>query len=178
MALIAHLWRVRGGWVVTQSFTSIERNGNTVPLIFMHYPKGTFSEAALNALADQVTTIALRCEKLPNTTFVRSTTWIYTNELPLSSVFVAGRRLGAGAADPNVISMEIKVFAGGLDDGAKQDLIEQVTDSVKLHAGIEAGKRAPIYIILTEIDSANWGVFGSRVTLESLSNPPDDATPL
>ena len=68
--------------------------------------------------------------------------------------------------------------SGGLDDGAKQDLIEQVTDAVKLHAGIEAGKRAPIYIILTEIDSANWGVFGCRVTLESFSNPPDDAAPL
>ncbi len=126
-----------------------------MPLIFLHYPRGTFSEAALNAMADQVTTIALRCEKLPNKPFVRSTVWIYDNELPAASVFVAGQPRGVGAADTNVISMEIKVFAGGLDDGAKQDLIEQVTDAVKLHAGLEAGKRAPIYIILTEIDPAN-----------------------
>ena len=149
-----------------------------MPLIFLHYPKGTFSEAALNALADQVTTIALQCEKLPNTPFVRSTTWIYAKELPLTSVFVSGRPRGEGAADTNVISMEIKVFAGGLDDGAKQELIEQVTEAVGLHAGIEAGRRVPVYIVLTEVAPENWGVFGRRITLESLSNTPVDAAPL
>ncbi len=91
---------------------------------------------------------------------------------------MAGRPRGEGAVDTNVISMEIKVFAGGLDYEAKQHLIEQVTEAVRHHAGIEICRRAPVYIVLMEVAPENWGVFGSPITLESLSNTPVDAAPL
>ena len=44
-----------------------------MPLIYVDYPEGTFADAALDALAEQITTDSLECEGLPNTPFVRST---------------------------------------------------------------------------------------------------------
>jgi phenylpyruvate tautomerase PptA (4-oxalocrotonate tautomerase family) len=149
-----------------------------VPLIFMHYPKGTFSQAALISLADEITTIGLDCEKLPNTAFVRSTTWIYANELPPSSVFVGGRPRGIEDADTKVISIEVNVFEGGLGDAAMQALIERMTDTVRVHASTAPGQPTPVYILIREVAPTHWGVFGRRITLEALRNPPVDAEPL
>lgn len=43
-----------------------------MPKIFISYPKGTFSEDALAAPAEEFTTAGLECEKLPDTTYIRS----------------------------------------------------------------------------------------------------------
>ena len=38
-----------------------------MPKVFISYPEGTFSEGALDALAEEITTAGLACEKLPDT---------------------------------------------------------------------------------------------------------------
>ncbi len=149
-----------------------------VPLIYMHYPEGTFTQDALRSLADELTTIGLDCEKLSNTPFVRSTTWIYANELPAASVFVGGKPRGIEDSDTKVISLDINVFEGGLDETAKRTLIERMTHAVRVYARIEPSKPTPVYILIREVAPAQWGVFGNRITLESLRNPPVDAQPL
>ena len=48
-----------------------------MPLIYVNCPENTFSSAAKDALADELTTIALTTERLPDTPYGRSKVWIY-----------------------------------------------------------------------------------------------------
>ena len=93
-----------------------------MPLIYLNCPANTFTNEAKSELANEITTIALKIEGLPNTPFVRSTVWIYINEYPAANVFHGGLSVGA-----KVISMEVNAFKGGLDRSAKRNLIEHFT---------------------------------------------------
>ncbi len=144
-----------------------------MPKIYLHYPEHAFSDEALTSLADELTTISLECENLPNTPFVRSTVWIYANEYPTQRIFVGGAPSG-----PRVISLEVNVFEGGLEDAAKGTLIERFTESVARHACMHAGKRRLVYVLIKESKASNWGIFGERITLDALRHPPADALPI
>ena len=144
-----------------------------MPKIYMHYPSGAFSNAALQSLAEELTTAGLECEHLPNTPFVRSTVWIYMNEYQQDRVFVAGR-----LSRTPVISLEVNVFEDGLSDAAKGQIIQRFTDSVAKHLGLPEGQRCPAYVLIRESKASSWGVFGNRITLDSLRNPPADAVPV
>ena len=144
-----------------------------MPKIYMHYPSGAFSNAALQLLAEELTTAGLECEHLPNTPFVRSTVWIYMNEYQQDLVFVAGR-----PSQTPVISLEVNVFEGGLNDDAKGQVVKRFTALVAKHLGLADGHRCPAYVLIRESKASNWGVFGNRITLESLRNPPADTVPV
>jgi phenylpyruvate tautomerase PptA (4-oxalocrotonate tautomerase family) len=139
----------------------------------MNYSEGAFSQKSLHALAEEMTTIGVECERLANTPFVRSTTWIYAHEHPVQTVFVGGKSMGT-----KVVSLEVNVFEGGLDDHAKNQLIERLTSAIRNHGGIKPDTRVPVYIVIREVAPSNWGVFGDRITLESLRTPPADAKPV
>ncbi len=84
-----------------------------MPSIHVHSPAGTFSDAARDALAEELTVIALESEKLPMTPFVKSTAWIYFHELPPGHVYHGGKPGGT-----KVVSLEVNSFKGGLDEAA------------------------------------------------------------
>ncbi|WP_432825180.1 heme-binding protein [Dactylosporangium sp. CA-092794] len=67
-----------------------------MPLIYVNSPVGTFSDSARDALAEELTVIALESEKLPMAPFDKSTTWIDFHDMvggvPL---IVRGRLVGA-----------------------------------------------------------------------------------
>lgn len=63
-----------------------------MPLIYVNYPSGALSPAVRDALAEELTDVALDCEKLPASPFVKSTTWVYFNELPPEQVYHGGQR--------------------------------------------------------------------------------------
>ena len=142
-----------------------------MPLIYVNAPSGTFSDAARDALAEELTVIAFESENLPMTPFDKSTAWIYFLETPPGHVYRGGQPGGT-----KVISLEINAFRGGLDEAAKLSLYERFTEAIRLHAGIPQDARAPVYIVLREVDPPNWGVFGGTTRIEDLRTPhPDDA---
>ncbi len=144
-----------------------------MPLIHVHYPAGTLSSAARDALAEDLSNIALDCEKLPASPFIKSTLWIYFNELPAEWVYHGGKPCRA-----KVISVEVNAFEGGLDESAKPALIERLTQAIRERADIPPENVTPVYIILRDVLATNWGVFGDTITLEDLRNPDPTAKPI
>ena len=65
-----------------------------MPLIYVNCPENTFSGAAKDALAEELTSLALAIELLPDTPFVRSTVWIYIREYPVAAVYHGGKPAG------------------------------------------------------------------------------------
>ena len=77
-----------------------------------------------------------------------------------------------------VISLEVNAFQGGHTVSSKQALIERFTEAISRHAGIAAGARVPVYILLRDVPESDWGVFGATTTLNELHHPPADAVPV
>lgn len=144
-----------------------------MPLIHVNSPAGTFTTGARDALAEDLTVIALECEKLPMEPFDKSTTWIYFHDLPPGHVYHGGQPGGT-----RVISLEINAFRGGLGEPAKLSLYERFTEAIRKHAGIAPGSRVPVYIVLREVEPLDWGVFGRTTRIEELRKPHPDEAPI
>jgi phenylpyruvate tautomerase PptA (4-oxalocrotonate tautomerase family) len=144
-----------------------------MPKIFMKYPRGTFPGNSLDLLADEITTHALVFEKLPDTPYVRSNIWIYAEEYAHESVYHGGK-----AGGTKVISLEVNVVEGALDADTKKDFIAFLTDAVGRQAGIPPHQRVPVFVLIRDVPSYNWGMFGKPITLDGLRNPPADAKPV
>jgi phenylpyruvate tautomerase PptA (4-oxalocrotonate tautomerase family) len=144
-----------------------------MPLIYVNAPEGTFSDEARDALAEDLTVAALESEKLPMTPFDKSTTWIYFHDVAPDRIYHGGKPGGT-----KMISLEINCFRGGLDDRAKLSLYKRFTEAIRQHAGISADARVPVYIVLREVDPANWGVFGGTTTIEELRTPHPNERPI
>ena len=86
--------------------------------------------------------------------------------------------IGGKPGETPVVSLEVNVFRGGLDNDAKGEVIRRFTAIVAKHLGLAAGQRCAAYVLIRETDISNWGVFGTRITLDALRNPPADAVPL
>lgn len=144
-----------------------------MPLIYVNSPASTFSDEARDVLAEELTMAALESEGLPTTPFVKSTTWIYFRDYPVTHVYHGGKPGGT-----KVISLEVNAFQGGLDAVAKENLISRFTSAIRKHAGIAEGELVPVYIILRDVSTIDWGVFGDTISLDALRNPPADAKPV
>ena len=144
-----------------------------MPKVFINYPKGTFSDDALDALADEITTAGRECEKLPDTAYVRSNIWIYAREYAAERVYHGGKSLGT-----KVISLEVNVVEGALTADAREALIARFTQIVGKHAGIPPQERVPVYIVIRDVPPQSWGMFGKAITLEGLQSPPPNAKPV
>lgn len=140
-----------------------------MPLIYIHCPKGTFTSSSKNAMVEELTTIALTIEGLPRTDFIRSTAWTYVQEYEEDNIFKGGKPQNA-----NGITVDINVFKGGLDFESKGIVIEAFTKIVQGYAP----NTAPIYVLIRENETENWGVLGNRITLNDLFNPPENAQPI
>ena len=141
-----------------------------MPKVFINYPQGTFSAQALDALAEEITTIGRECEKLPDTPYVRSNIWIYAREYAPQNVYHGGKSGGT-----KVITLEANVVEGALGADARNQLIARLTQAIGKHAGIPPQERVPVYIVIRDVPPQSWGMFGKAITLEGLRNPPADA---
>ncbi|WP_319423553.1 tautomerase family protein [Pleurocapsa sp. FMAR1] len=144
-----------------------------MPLIYFNYPTGTLSKAVRDALAEELTDIALDCEKLPTSPFVKSTVWLYFNELPSENVYHAGKSGGT-----KVISLEVNAFDGGLDTAAKKFLIERFTEAIRKSVGNSSEALTPVYVVLRDVLATNFGIFGKTITLKDLHNLDPNANPI
>lgn len=144
-----------------------------MPLIYVNYPASTLSPTVRDALAEALTDIALECEKLPASPFMKSTVWVYFNDLPSDRIYHGGKPGGT-----KVISLEVNSFEGGHDETSKQLLFERFTQAIRKYAEIPPETIAPVYIILRDVPETNWGVFGGTITLDDLRDPDPNAKPI
>ena len=144
-----------------------------MPKIIIHSPAATFDAAGREGVARELTDFALDCERLPKSPFVKSTVWLYFNEYQGDAVF-----MGHEPASAKVVSVQVYVIEGGLDDEAKRTLIRGATEILGRHSG--AGKLVPVYLVIHEVPEINWGIFGNNADLQALraSRPDEPALPL
>lgn len=139
-----------------------------MPKIIIHSPKGTFNASVRRDVAAALTELALDCEQLPPSPFVKSTVWIYFGEHTADAVF-----MGDQAATWKIVTLQIYVIKGGLDDDGKRKLIEGATVIVGRYSGTIAP--VPAYIVIHEIEESNWGIFGKNPDLAALRASSPDA---
>ena len=60
----------------------------------------------------------------------------------------------------------------------KKQMIAFLTNAVRKYVPIPAAERAPVLVLIRDVPAENWGMFGKRVSLDALRNPPDDAIPV
>jgi phenylpyruvate tautomerase PptA (4-oxalocrotonate tautomerase family) len=144
-----------------------------MPLIYVNAPAGTFTDAARDALADALTTIGLESEKLPQHPYDRSTCWIYFRDYPPDQVYHGGRPGGT-----KVISLEVNSFAGLPTPEGKRFLYEHATEAIRRHAGLSSEALVPVYIVVREVETINWGVFGGTITTDDVRTPHPDLSPI
>jgi phenylpyruvate tautomerase PptA (4-oxalocrotonate tautomerase family) len=140
-----------------------------MPLIYVNAPDGTFSNSQRDALAEELTTIGLESENLPQHPFDRSTCWIFFRDHPVGHVYHGGIPAGT-----KVIALEVNSFAGLPTTEGKLSLYERFTDAIRRHAGIPAGERVPVYIVVREVETRDWGVFGGTLTIDDVKTPHPD----
>ncbi|MGE7370343.1 tautomerase family protein [Neorhizobium sp. NPDC001467] len=144
-----------------------------MPLIYVNAPEGTFSPEDRDALAEKLTTIGLDSEKLPQHPFDRSTCWIYFRDYPHGSIYHGGKPGGT-----KVISLEVNSFAGLPTTEGKLYLYQHFTDVIQKHANAPQGARVPVYIILREVETRDWGVFGHTLTIDDVRKPHPELAPI
>lgn len=144
-----------------------------MPLIYLNAPEGTFSDEARDALAQELTTIGLECEDLPQHPFDRSTCWIYFRDYPPGKVYHGGIPGGT-----KVIALEVNSFAGLPTTEGKRSLYKRYTEAIRKHAEIPQGDRVPVYVVVREVETRDWGVFGSTLTIDDVRTPHPDTPAL
>lgn len=138
-----------------------------MPKIIIHAAGGTFDPKGRAALTTELTDFALDCEALPKSPFMKSTVWTYFNTYPADAVFMGGTPAYAG-----IISVQMFVVAGGMNDVAKQKLIKGATELLGRHSAAHGA--VPVYIVLQEIPACNWGFLGEIADLSAMrASPPD-----
>lgn len=143
-----------------------------MPKIIIHAPSGTFDIDARRDVCSALTELALDCEHLPQSPFVRSTVWTYFNDYAADAVF-----MGDSPATLRVVSVQIHIIKGGLDDTGKRRLIQGTTTIAGRYCGTHTGLM-PVYVVIHEFPESNWGIFGDNADLEALRSSPPDAAAL
>lgn len=142
-----------------------------MPKIIVHAPQDALDLAARRAIVGDLASFALDCEKLPKSPFMQSTVWTYFNTYAADEVF-----MGGSPANLPIVSVQIYTIAGGLEAAAKKQLISGTTGIIGKH--LAKGDRPPVYIVIHEVDEANWGIFGSNPDLAQMRSAPIDAPAL
>ena len=139
-----------------------------MPKLIIHSPAGTFDAPNRQRVAGALTTLGLDCEALPFSPMVRSTVWTYFADYAAEAVF-----MGDEPARLPVVTLQIYVLAGGLDDAGKRKLIEGAT--AILDRRPDGTSVAPVYVVIHEVPEENWGIFGKQADLAALRASAPDA---
>jgi phenylpyruvate tautomerase PptA (4-oxalocrotonate tautomerase family) len=142
-----------------------------MPKIIIHVPRDTFDARARQQVAESLTKLGLECEALPLSPFMKSAVWTYFNDYSAEAVFMGGQ-----PANRTVISLQMYVIEGGLNDDGKRRLIRGATEILKRHSILE--DPALVHIVIHEVPEINWGIFGDTANLAILRTSPIDAPAL
>jgi phenylpyruvate tautomerase PptA (4-oxalocrotonate tautomerase family) len=133
-----------------------------MPKIIIHSAEGVFDLPARRKITEALVDLALECERLPQSPFVRSTVWTYFNEYTPDSVFMSDK-----PAHLDCVSMQIYTIEGGLDAQSKLTFIEKATETLARYCAASQA-RVPVYIVIHEVPETNWGIFGKHGDLAAL----------
>ena len=139
-----------------------------MPKIIIHAPSGTFDIDARWDVCSALTELALDCEHLPPSPFVRSTVWTYFNDYDPDAVF-----MDDSPATLIAVSVQIYVIKGGLDNAGKRRLIQGTTLIVGRYCATHTGL-IPVYVVIHELPESNWGIFGENANLAALRSSAID----
>jgi phenylpyruvate tautomerase PptA (4-oxalocrotonate tautomerase family) len=145
-----------------------------MPIIYLSFPEGTFTQDDLDSLAERITRDAMELEKLPfDNEWLRSTTLIFARAYPQAQVYHGGKPGGN-----KFITVDINVIQGGYSATPKKELIKRVTEAIEEHGDLPKGEPRRVYVFIREVAEANLGFDGENIDLEVLRDPPADLTPL
>lgn len=133
-----------------------------MPKMFVHAPESVFDADARKRVAAALTDLGLACERLPDTPEVRNSVWVFFADHAPDAIFTGGRM----ASSP-VVSLTIYTLDGGLDGPAKRKLIAGATSILGEHGALP-NDPVPAYVVVREVSEADWGMFGSTVSLAAL----------
>jgi phenylpyruvate tautomerase PptA (4-oxalocrotonate tautomerase family) len=140
-----------------------------MPKIFIHAAQGTFDPPARQAVASELTDLALECERLPKSPLVTGSVWTYFNEYPAEAIF-----MGGAPASPKPISVQVYSLDGGLEAGGRGRLIEGATAILAPYCQVD-GRPAPVFIVIHEVRESHWGIAGRTGNLAAMRASPLDA---
>ncbi|WP_447689412.1 tautomerase family protein [Mycolicibacterium sp. A43C] len=134
-----------------------------MPMIDLTLPEGSLSAASSSGLLDELATLLLRAERVPDTEFFREITWVYLHEVP--PVAVGGRPGGTPR-----FRVGITVPEGALSQRRKEQLAADVYAAVANAAGFADNDARALHVwtIVTEVPDGNWSAGGSTIRFADL----------
>ncbi len=129
-----------------------------MPKIIVHAPEGTFDAPARRQVAGLLATLGLECEALPMSPFVKSTVWTYFKADAPDAVF-----MGHKPATMKIISLQVYVIEGGLDEDGKRKLISDAIEILGRYS--DARDRLPVYVAIHDAPEINWGICGETANI-------------
>ncbi|MGE5697190.1 MAG: tautomerase family protein [Candidatus Sericytochromatia bacterium] len=131
-----------------------------MPMIDLTYVRGSLDDAALARLTDELVTVLLRAERVPDTPFMRDNTIVYVHALDPAAQSVGGR----GPGEPR-FRIELTVFEGALPRDRKEQLAADVHAAVCGAAGIDPGGSREFYVwtLIHEIPEGSWAGGGKII---------------
>jgi phenylpyruvate tautomerase PptA (4-oxalocrotonate tautomerase family) len=131
-----------------------------MPMIDLTFVRGSLHDEALRTLADDLVTVLLRAEGVPDTAFMRDNTVVYLHAIDPAAQLVGGRQPG----EPR-FRVDVTAFGGAMSKEGKEQLAADVHAAVCVAADIEpTGRRAyHVWTLIHEVPEGNWAGAGKIV---------------
>jgi phenylpyruvate tautomerase PptA (4-oxalocrotonate tautomerase family) len=136
-----------------------------MPMIDVTFVRGSLNDDAMGKMTDELVTVLLRAERVPDTPFLRDNTLVYLHPVEPAEQLVGGRRAG----EPRY-RVDLTVFEGAMSKERKEQLAADVHAAVCEAAGIDpAGARAyHVWTLIHEVPEGNWAGGGKIVYYEQV----------
>jgi phenylpyruvate tautomerase PptA (4-oxalocrotonate tautomerase family) len=102
-----------------------------MPMIDLTFVRGSLHDEALRTLADDLVTVLLRAEGVPDTAFMRDNTVVYLHAIDPAAQLVGGRQTG----EPR-FRVDVTAFGGAMSKEGKEQLAADVHAAVCVAADI------------------------------------------
>jgi phenylpyruvate tautomerase PptA (4-oxalocrotonate tautomerase family) len=136
-----------------------------MPMIDLTYVRGSLSDDALGRLSEELVTVLLRAERVPDTPFMRENTIVYLHALEPAAQLVGGREQGLPR-----FRVELTIFEGAMSQARKEQLAADVHSAVSTAAGFDPrGTRAyHVWTLIHEVPEGNWAGGGQIIYYEKV----------
>jgi phenylpyruvate tautomerase PptA (4-oxalocrotonate tautomerase family) len=137
-----------------------------VPMIDVTLPEGALSVEARDALADRLTTTLLHWEGAGDLPFARQIAWVYFDERPAGSTYVAGEPAG----EPRYRVL-VTIPEGAIkEDERKAGLVDAITRDVLEAEGSHGGEAAlRVWVFIHEVPDGHWAGGGRIFRLRDIA---------
>jgi phenylpyruvate tautomerase PptA (4-oxalocrotonate tautomerase family) len=131
-----------------------------MPMIDLTFVRGSLHDEALRTLADDLVTVLLRAEGVPDTAFMRDNTVVYLHAIDPAAQLVGGRQTG----EPR-FRVDVTAFGGAMSKEGKEQLAADVHAAVCVAADIEPTGRCAYHVwtLIHEVPEGNWAGAGKIV---------------